>query len=551
MKSSSDCRRMICWTLLGRLFGLILVFLSIPLAAFADDIGKADVDTPGCAFGVNENGKPVFRDAFGMADLEHGVPIETDSVMEAGSVSKQFTAAATILVSLDGRLSLSDDIRKYLPELPEYETPVRIRHLFNHTNGLRGWGHIVDIEGWPRGTRAYRQQDIVTIVSRQRSLNYEPGEYFSYGNSGYSLLPIIVARVSGMSFQEFTKTRLLEPLGMTNTSWRDDFTRVVPKRANAYRLSEGKYVLNMPFEHTYGYGGLLTTVDDLLKWNHNLQTGEVGGQAFIDEMHRSGKLNDGTVTGYASGLRLGTRQALQEVSHGGSTAGYRSFVAHYPEKNIAVAALCNDRTSQVGRVAREAVDPFLGISETSESSTSNEKFPTPIEQLANAYRNVARGDAIRLIAESGQLRMLNGPLLQRQSDRVFTAGGRHFQFDTSSSNTSFETDDYPPFRYIKKPDFMPNIEQLATYTGTYKSEESEVVLKLSILEGELNLGKGLDRRSRLTPVYQDAFIDSPPPEGQLRLPMTIVFKRDEVGRVVAMDVISDRVWQLAYSKITH
>ena len=548
MNIPGNRRRQLRRKLISGPFWLILVFISSPSESSADDTGNVDIEAPGCALGVNENGKALFRDAYGLADLGHRIPIQTDTIMEAGSVAKQFTAAAAILLSLDGRLSLSDDIRKYLPELPEYETPVRIRHLFNHTNGLRGWGHIVDIEGWPRGTRVYQQQDILSIVSRQRSLNFEPGEFFSYGNSGFGLLTIIVARVSGVSFQEFTQARFFEPLGMTNTSWRDDFTRVVPKRANAYRPSGDGYVLHMPFEHTYGYGGLLTTVDDLLKWNHNLQTGEVGGPAFIDEMHRSGKLNDGTVTGYASGLRLDTRQGLEVVSHGGATAAYRAFAAHYPEKKITVAALCNDGTGQVYRVAREAVDPFLGISEAPGNNTSNETLPTPLARFAGSYKNVTRSDAIRIIVESGQLRMLNGLLLQRQSDGGFTARGQRFQFDNTSSNTVFETDGYPRSKYIEMPDFTPNSGQLAEYAGVYTSEESEVFLKLSIHDGVLHLGKGLDRRSRLTPVYQDAFIDSPPPEGQGRSPMTILFKRDEAGRVAEMDVITERVWQLTYTK---
>jgi hypothetical protein len=335
---------------------------------------------------------------------------------------------------------------------------------------------------------------------------------------------------------------------MTSTSWRDDFTRVVPNRANAYRPSGNDFVLQMPFENTIGHGGLLTTVDDLLKWNHNLQTGEVGGQAFLDEMHRSGKLNDGTITGYASGLFLGTQNGLKVVSHGGVTAGYRAAAAHYPEKKITVAGLCNDGTGQVYRVTREAVDPFLGISEAPESDTPNETLSTPMERFAGAYVNVTRRDAIHLIVESGQLKMLNGRPLQRQPNGDFTAGLQVFQFDNTLPETEFIIGGDPRFRYIKMPDFAPSSEQLAEYAGSYTSEESEVALKLSVLDGVLHLGKGLDMRSPLSPVYQDAFIDSPPPEGQYRPPMTFLFKSDETGRVTEMDVIADRVWRLTYTK---
>jgi len=539
--------------LFGSVLGLLavlIVSLSPTLAYSQGVTNLPERDTPGCALGVNENGNPAFRDAYGLADLEHGVPLKTDSIMEAGSVSKQFSAAATILLMIDGKLSLSDDIRKYVPEVPEYEIPIQIRHLINHTNGLRDWGHIADIEGWPRGTRVYHQQDILSILSRQGSLNYKPGAIYNYGNSGFNLLTFIVARVSGMSFQDFTETRFFEPLGMTNTSWRDDFTRVVPNRAIAYRPSGEKYVLNMPFEDTYGHGGLLTTVDDLLKWNHNLQTGEIGGQPFIDEMHQPGTLNDGTQITYASGLRLESYRGLERVSHGGITAGYRAAAAHYPARNIAVAVLCNDGTGQASRLVEEAVDPFLGISEASENSTSDVEIPTPIEQLAGTYKNVIRGDAILLAAESGQLRMVNGFLLHWQPGGHFTSGPKNFHFDNRSSDAAFEQTSFlhQRIRYVKVPDFTPGREQLAEYAGSYTSEESEAVLTFSIDDGVMNLSRGLGRRSPLTPAYQDAFIDMPAQEGQGRGPMTVLFKRNEAGQVEEMDLITERVWRLTFSK---
>ena len=550
MNISGNRRRHLCRKLMSGPFWLILVLISSHSETFANDVGKVDINAPGCALGVNENGNSVFRDAYGLADLEHRVPLETDSIMESGSIAKQFTAAATILLMLDGDLSLSDDIRKYLPELPEYETPVQIRHLLNHTNGLRDWGHIEDIEGWPRGTRVYHQQDILSIMSRQRSLNYTPGDIYNYGNSGFNLLTFIVARVSGMPFPEFTQTRLFEPLGMTSTSWRNDYTRVVPKRANAYRPSGDEYVLNMPFENTYGHGGLLTTVDDLLKWNHNLQTGKIGGQAFIDEMHRPGKLNDGTPISYASGLRVNTYRGLKQISHGGVTAGYRTSAAHYPEKKIAVAVLCNNAAAQPRQLAQEAVGPFLGVPAEPENSTSDEAHPRPMDKFAGAYKNAIKGDAIRLITDSGQLRMVNGPVLKRQPDGHFTAGPQNFSFDERSSGTEFEQTSFlhARFRYVKMPDFMPSIEQLGEYAGIYTSKESEAVLTLSIHDGELFMSGGLNRQTRLTPVYQDAFIDTPPPEGQDRNPMTILFRRDEARQVAEMDVITERVWQLTYRK---
>ena len=237
--------------------------------------------TPGCAVGVSLEGVPVLLRAYGMADLEHGVPNTATTVFEPGSVSKQFTAAATVLLALDGKISLDDDIREYIPELPDYGDVVTIRHLMHHSSGLRDWGSVAGIEGWPRTRRAHTHMHVLDIASRQLSLNYPPGEYYSYTNTGYNLQAILVERVSGMSFAEFSRTRIFEPLGMTRTQWRDDFMRIVPDRAMAYtRTQDGGWATLMPFENVHGNGGLLTTAEDQLRFTRNLETGELGGTPF-------------------------------------------------------------------------------------------------------------------------------------------------------------------------------------------------------------------------------------------------------------------------------
>src|SRR5262245_17677784 len=233
---------------------------------------------PGCAVGVSINDQPALTAAYGMADLEHDVPIRPDTVFEAGSVSKQFTAMTVLLLVKDGKLSLDDNVGKYIPELPEYQAPITIRHLLNHTSGLRDWGNLEAIAGWPRTTRAYTHDHVLEILSRQKALNYTPGAEYSYTNSGYNLAAILVTRVSGKPFAQFCKEQIFQPLGMTSTQWRDDFRRVVKNRAIAYMQSGSAFRQLMPFEDVHGNGGLLTTVGDLLKWNTNFATAKVGGK---------------------------------------------------------------------------------------------------------------------------------------------------------------------------------------------------------------------------------------------------------------------------------
>ncbi|HSL72226.1 MAG TPA: serine hydrolase domain-containing protein, partial [Longimicrobiales bacterium] len=315
----------------------------------------------GCAVAIARPGQPVLARAYGLADLEHEVKNRPETVFEAGSVSKQFTAAAVILLAQDGKLSLSDDVRKYVPELPDYKTTITLRHLLNHTSGLRDWGVVAGIAGWPRGRRAHTHEHVVDILSRQRALNFPPGTEYSYSNSGYNLLAVIVERVSGMPFAEFTRKRLFEPLGMAHTQWRDDFTRIVKDRAMGYSSGRGggPWTNDMPFENVHGNGGLLTTVGDLLIWNESLNTAKLGS-AFIEEMHRQGVLNNKRTISYASGLMVGQYNGTRAVTHTGSTAGYRAFLARYPEKGLSTAILCNAGNANPGALGNLVAAIFLG-----------------------------------------------------------------------------------------------------------------------------------------------------------------------------------------------
>ncbi|HEX2210786.1 MAG TPA: serine hydrolase domain-containing protein, partial [Longimicrobium sp.] len=265
------------------LFVVPLSLLAATAAAAQPDLAprvdsmfaRYDAQSPGCAIGVAQNGRTLLSRAYGMADLEHDIPNTPETVFEAGSVSKQFTAAAIVLLARQGKLSLDDDVRRWIPEVPDYGTPITLRHLLNHTSGLRDWGTVVQIAGWPRGTRIHTHAHALDVISRQKSLNFAPGEEFLYSNSGYNLLAMVVEKASGVSFAEFSRRELFEPLGMTRTQWRDDFTRVVKGRAQAYVPVDSTWRQQMPFENVVGNGGLLTTVADHVLERHLLVPGAV------------------------------------------------------------------------------------------------------------------------------------------------------------------------------------------------------------------------------------------------------------------------------------
>lgn len=316
--------------------------------------------TPGCAVGVAVGGKPVLLKAYGMADLEHDVRNTPETIFESGSVAKQFTAIAVQLLAGDGKLSLDDPVRKYIPELPDYKVPLTIRHMLNHTSGLRDWGSVAGIAGAPRTTRAYTHGHVLDIVSRQQALNFEPGSKWSYSNTGFNLAAIIVSRVSGMAFAEFSTQRIFAPLGMTRTSWRDDHTRIVKGRAIAYSETPGGYHTEMPFENVHGNGGLLTTVGDLLIWNENFVNPRVGNPTLLAELANAGHFTDGTPLEYGLGLFVHNYRGARNINHSGSTAGYRAHLNRFPDSRTSVAVLCNGSNGDATRSANHVSDVFLG-----------------------------------------------------------------------------------------------------------------------------------------------------------------------------------------------
>ena len=316
------------------------------LGARVDGIfARFDRGTPGCAVGLAKDGRPLYVQGYGSANLEYRVPLTDSSVMESGSVAKQFTAASLVLLQQDGKLSLDDDIRKYLPEVPNFGKTITIRNLLTHTSGLRDQWGLLGIEGRGPGSQVHSPATTLDLVVHQKMLNFPPGSEYLYSNTGYALAGIIVQRVSGKSLQAFTQERLFRPLGMTHTQWRDDYTRIVPNRATAYSRTDSGYKQDMPFTNMIGNGGILSTMGDLLKWNENLDRPVVGGPSFTSTMEKRMRLTSGRTITYALGLVDLEYDGVREVGHTGSTAGYSTFLARYPEQHVSVAVWCSNASA--------------------------------------------------------------------------------------------------------------------------------------------------------------------------------------------------------------
>ncbi len=496
--------------------------------------------SPGCAVGVSVKGANALERAYGMADLEHGVRNMSATIFEAGSVSKQFTAAAMLLLARDGKLTLDDPVRKYVPELPDYGAPLTIRHMLNHTSGLRDWGSVADIAGWPRTTRVHTHAHVLDIVSRQRSLNFVPGTRWSYSNTGYNLAAIIVSRVSGQSFADFTRARIFTPMGMTRTSWRDDFTRIVKDRAIAYSEERGGFAMDMPFENVHGNGGLLTTVGDLLQWTRNLSHPLVGDAAFIKEEQEPGRFTDGRPHDYALGLRIASYRGVREVGHSGSTAGYRAYLAYYPEQEVSVAVLCNAGSANATQYAHAVADIYLNLKSPAPSTSAGAaNGATDGQGLIGMYRKDGSGEPLSIGRAGPDLRIEGGPTLALQSGKRYaTTGGRVLDFSADGLTSTDEFGSVDRYVRVDARDLTP--KPLSDYVASYGSAEAEVTMTAAIDGGTLVLKRRPDTAIRLTPVYADAFRG---PIGFVR------FLRDGTGRVTAFSITQDRVWDLRFTRI--
>jgi CubicO group peptidase (beta-lactamase class C family) len=345
--------------------------LTIPAAAqdaFPDSIvrridavfARYPADGPGCALGVFQNGRVALAKGYGLANIEYGVPITAQTPFIMGSVSKQFTAATIALLVEQGRISLDDDVRKYIPELPDYGKRITINNLVHHTSGIRDFWALYEAAG-TRLDDGYTVDDILTLAARQKHLNFDPGAEYNYSNTGYVLLGVIVQRVTGKTLRQFAGEQIFSPLGMAVSHFHDDHNQPVHGRAFAYSpVAGGGWRINVWNNDIVGQGGLMTTVEELQKWDENFYTGKVGGPGFLARQLERGKLNNGNTLTYAFGLEVTTYRGLPLVEHSGSTGGYRTDITRFPTQHTSVVTMCNVSTADATTLAHRVADVVLG-----------------------------------------------------------------------------------------------------------------------------------------------------------------------------------------------
>jgi len=515
--------------------------------------------SPGCALSVMQDGQIIYKRGYGMADLDHDVPITPETIFHVASISKQFTAAAIVLLAQDGKLSLDDDVHKYVTELPDFGARITIRHLIYHTSGLRDQWALLGLAGWRYSLDLITDDDVLELMSRQKDLNFQPGEKHIYCNTGYTLLAQIVKRVSGQSFREFTNSRIFEPLGMTSTHFRDDHAEIVKHIAYGYEEGKGRnvYRLSVTNFDTVGATSLLTTVEDLAHWDENFYHPRVGGPALVAQQLQRGKLTSGKELDYAFGLVHGKYRGLPTIGHGGADAGYRADLLRFPQQHFSVACLCNQGEINPSELTRKAADIYLAEQLKEPPPARLEPSAKPVSvaderlsQYAGLYWKKDEERAMRILHRDGKLFLQESE--EERQELAPVADNRFllvvfpvaFTFDQAAAGAAWRLSIQGPEQ--EKPDVFervtqaqPTPDELSACAGSYVSEEIEPIYRIIVENGGLVLKRLKSKPEKLQPTLVDYFEGS---NGDLH------FQRDRSGKISGFVLNSGRIKNFRFRK---
>jgi len=545
-----------------------------PAAARIEPAQRARIDAvfkaydkphvPGCALGVMQNGRLAYGRGYGWADLERNVPITTASLFDIGSTSKQFAAASISLLVQEHKLAYTDDIRKYIPEMPDYGAPITIDNLMHHTSGLRDYTGLLTLGGHTLEEATTDSQALASIV-HQRHLNFPTGSKYEYSNTGYFLLSVIVQRVSGKSLADFARERIFLPLGMTSTRYRNHAAMLIPNRALGYAPADsGGFQNSMSNWEQTGDGAVQLSVRDALKWDENFYHPRVGGAAMVEQLQERGRLANGDTIDYARGLEIDHYRGLHRVQHGGDWIGYHTAFSRFPDQHTSVLIMCNsdgisptelaDKVSDIvlaKRFPKKQVASTPSRDPTSAPSASSSST-LPASRLVGSYYASSTDEVVRITTKGDSLALgLVGrsfPLVPSGPATYATAG--------LPVTVEFLADGGAPARAVRVrvgselreeavrfTAVAPDAGQLQELTGSYYSPELLVTWPVT-LEGDhlvLNKGAGKDEdiSGRLEPAMADTFTAG---SGLVR------FTRDASGHVTGFEVSASRMRGIRFDR---
>lgn len=476
--------------------------------------------SPGAAVAVAKDGKIIFEKGYGSAELEYNIPITPSTVFHVASVSKQFTAFAILLLEKEGKLSINDDIRKYVSEVPDFGMVITLNHLLHHTSGLRDQWELLAMAGWRLDDNISTGQ-ILRLVSRQKELNFKPGDQMLYCNTGFTLLAEVVARVSGMSFADYTRTRIFEPLKMTHTFFYDDCEKLVKNRAYSFYTDSTGYKKSNLNYSTAGATSLFTTAPDLCLWSMNFEK-PVVGKEIMDKMAERGVLNNGDTIEYAMGQGTGVYKGMKIFAHGGADAGYRTQLFRVPEERFSVNVLSNFANFNPGTMAVKIVDIYLKDKELSEAAkpavpkTDSGTFtadPALLDSYCGQYE--LPPGLIATITREGNSLYAETPHLPRTA--MTAVSDSTFSVKAVQANVTFLKDENGKVSGMlvhmqgqtitarRLPDFDPSAVNLTELTGDFYSPEVNTTYTFIAESGKLIARHFRTGDVILTPSKADVF----------------------------------------------
>lgn len=501
---------------------IAIVLLLLSSVALAQDPAESRVDsvfarfnfnTPGCALAVVRDGRIIYEKGYGQASLELGVPITPRTVFDIGSTSKQFTATSILLLAQQGKLSLDDDIRKFIPEIPDYGKPVTLRHMLHHISGIRDYIGLLELAG-AQEEAVTGDADALAIIAKQRGLNYSPGDDYLYSNSNFFLLSVVVKRITGKPLREFEQENIFVPLGMNGTQVLDDHTRVIPGKAESYsprRDGHGAFALDIANWEQTGDGAIQTTVEDLARWDDNFYHPKVGGESLLSELQTPGVLNNGSKITYALGLNVDTYHGLHRVSHGGAWAGFRAELMRFPEQHFSAIVLCNEADSNPASLAERVSEIYLADKMTSSAAPAPNPTAASLDpkRFAGTYYSSGMMEIRSFSARDGKLYLgPNTELIPLGGDDFATVSGTRVHFDDAGA-TITPTSGLPE-SLARVPEMRFDAAALRAYTGSFVSEELGVTWRLVADGGKLTFIapdalRLADEPHELTAVTKDIF----------------------------------------------
>jgi len=514
---------------------------------------------PGGAIGIMQNGKTVFLKAYGLASMEYLVPNTIGTLFNTGSVSKQFTAMGIVLLQQQGKLSFDDDIRKYLPELPDFGETISIRHMLHHTSGLRSLHAMLGLAGW-RGDDSRTNEDLNRFMNKQQDLNFKPGDEYLYCNTGYMLMVNIIERVTGEKFPKWMKNNVFEPLGMTNTYVEDNYNRIVLNNATSYYKDESNdFNRSVEYWGYIGSGNMHSTVEDILIWLNNFSEPSLNWERAFKMLQTTDKLNDGSKNNYAFGVTVDEVKGLKRIQHGGAIGGFRSFVSAYPEEQLSIAVLTNfsssdsrQKKAQIAAVLLKKYDKEIAVKEkTTEDLRANQLSNEKLKSFEASYWNDKDNYARKIYLKNDTLRYSRSAT---NESPIVPIGNDSFQMLKVSADlkVKFEINGKGKSMIVTVNHGQPSLfqgfeptlrtkKELASYSGKFYSPELETTYDIYLKNDTLFYHNARHGDFKMKVLKKDVL------EGEW--PLNIAkFQRDEKGNINGILVSNGRVRNLWFEK---